>query len=152
MNKLIQLNLSVDAENTDEVKKVISFLQRIVGPETIETKEPVVTTATEEVVEPVKKKRTSRKKAVEPEPVEEENGLAPVEKAAAVDPKAEPVKEEVETDDSGLTLQDVKTAVSEKQADHREALKAKLKELGSKSVTLLEQKDYKAMYDLAKSL
>lgn len=97
------------------------------------------------------------------EPVEKElkrvaeaeaEAVASVEKEVAkaeAKPVAEPAKPKEEAVKK-ITIEDVRAALASKVNDHREAIKAKLDELGAPSVTKLDPSKYEVMHNFLNSL
>lgn len=83
--------------------------------------------------------------------VEEAKISAEAVKKAAEEAKPEPSKEEP-TAEKTISIEDVRGALTAKINDHRETIKAKLTELGAKSVTTLEPSKYQEMYNFLNSL
>ena len=78
---------------------------------------------------------------------------SPVQKAAeAGKAAAAAVKAEEQKPAKTVTIEDVRTALASKVNDHREAIKAKLDELGAPSVTKLDPSKYEVMHNFLNSL
>ena len=84
----------------------------------------------------------------------EAEAIDSVEKEVAkteAEPVVEPAKPEKEAAKK-VTIEDVRAALASKVNDHREAIKAKLDELGAPSVTKLDPSKYEEMYNFLNSL
>lgn len=115
-----------------------------------------------ESLEPIKAilgmSQSGRCNTVNPHPVAIE-GVAVTEEARAMDKakaaKAEeqkPVKAEEQKPAKAVTIEDVRAALASKVNDHRDAIKAKLDELGAPSVTKLDPSKYEEMHKFLNSL
>lgn len=54
--------------------------------------------------------------------------------------------------DPAVSIQDIRTLLASKVGNHREAIRAKLTELGAKNVTGLDARNYDAFYEFLKDL
>lgn len=54
--------------------------------------------------------------------------------------------------DPAVSIQDIRTLLASKVDNHREAIRAKLTELGAKNVTGLDARNYDAFYEFLKDL
>lgn len=54
--------------------------------------------------------------------------------------------------DPAVSIQDIRTLLASKVDNHREAIRAKLTELGAKNVTGLDVRNYDAFYEFLKNL
>lgn len=54
--------------------------------------------------------------------------------------------------DPSVSIQDIRTLLASKVDNHREAIRAKLTELGAKNVTGLDARNYDAFYEFLKDL
>lgn len=54
--------------------------------------------------------------------------------------------------DPAVSIQDIRTLLASKVDNHREAIRAKLTELGAKNVTGLDVRNYDAFYEFLKDL
>ena len=73
------------------------------------------------------------------------------EKSAEEKNEAEEAKK-VETEEAPVTLEILRTLLSEKVSNHRDEIKAKLTELNSPSLTRLPESAYQEMYNFLMSL
>ncbi|MDE5977970.1 MAG: hypothetical protein K2G70_05850, partial [Turicibacter sp.] len=72
--------------------------------------------------------------------------------SSASAPPSAPAPAPAPAPDSGITLNDIRKAVSLKVNDHREAIKAKLLEIGAASVTKIDPSKYQEMINFLNSL
>lgn len=56
------------------------------------------------------------------------------------------------TEESDVSIQDIRTLLASKVDNHRETIRAKLTELGAKNVTGLDARNYDAFYEFLKDL
>lgn len=54
--------------------------------------------------------------------------------------------------DTAVSIQDIRTLLASKVDNHREAIRAKLTELGARNVTGLDARNYDAFYEFLKNL
>lgn len=54
--------------------------------------------------------------------------------------------------DPAVSIQDIRTLLASKVDNHREAIRAKLTELGARNVTGLDVRNYDAFYEFLKNL
>lgn len=54
--------------------------------------------------------------------------------------------------DPAVSIQDIRTLLASKVGNHREAIRAKLTELGARNVTGLDARNYDAFYEFLKNL
>ena len=57
-----------------------------------------------------------------------------------------------EKSDPAVSIQDIRTLLASKVDNHREAIRAKLTELGARNVTGLDARNYDAFYEFLKDL
>lgn len=145
----IEIKVSVDLTNDAEREALNAFMAVLGGAQT----EPsLVKVATPEPLkeEPKKVARPKQYKPVE-EPIKEEPEQQP---AAA--PKSEPKQEEPAgekaKEETTVTLLDLRKMVSERAAGHRDAMKAKLTELGAANVSTLDEDKYSEFHSFLLTL
>lgn len=96
---------------------------------------------------PVTVKTTDVKKSV---PAQDVKKPAP---APAPAPKKTEEPEPMPMDsDPAVSIQDIRTLLASKVDNHREAIRAKLTELGARNVTGLDARNYDAFYEFLKDL
>lgn len=156
-----------DPENKEQLRAAATYFATLAGAKiwglAEETKEV-------ETPEPVKAEKVETPKAEEPksQKVKEEEPQAEAEKAeeeekpkkkkAATKKKAAPkkkeeLKEEVEeAEEAEITLDELRQALSPKVKTHKEELRAKMRELGAKNISTLEESKYGEFYSFIKTL
>lgn len=104
---------------------------------------------------PVTVKTTDVKKSV---PAQDVKKPAPAPAPAPVPKKTEepePMPMDANSSlgsDPAVSIQDIRTLLASKVDNHREAIRAKLTELGAKNVTGLDARNYDAFYEFLKDL
>lgn len=66
--------------------------------------------------------------------------------------KPAPAPKKTEESDPAVSIQDIRTLLASKVDNHREAIRAKLTELGARNVTGLDVRNYDAFYEFLKNL
>lgn len=157
-----------DPENKEQLKAAAVYFGSLAGlspalnGKGVETPEPVKAEKVEtpepkkaEAPEPVKAEKAE---APAPEPVEEEK---PKKKKAAPKKKADPKKKEEpkeeveeveESEGANISLDELRQALSSKVKTHKEELRAKMRELGAKNISTLEESKYDEFYSYIKTL
>lgn len=67
-------------------------------------------------------------------------------------PAPAPAPEKTEESEPAVSIQDIRTLLASKVDNHREAIRAKLTELGARNVTGLDARNYDAFYEFLKDL
>ena len=67
-------------------------------------------------------------------------------------PAPAPVPKKTEESEPAVSIQDIRTLLASKVDNHREAIRAKLTELGARNVTGLDVRNYDAFYEFLKDL
>ena len=67
-------------------------------------------------------------------------------------PAPAPAPAPKKTEEPVVSIQDIRTLLASKVDNHRETIRAKLTELGSKNVTGLDARNYDAFYEFLKDL
>lgn len=104
---------------------------------------------------PVTVKTTDVKK---PDPAQDVKKPAPAPAPAPVPKKneePEPMPMDANSSlgsDPAVSIQDIRTLLASKVDNHREAIRAKLTELGARNVTGLDARNYDAFYEFLKNL
>lgn len=73
-------------------------------------------------------------------------------KKPAPAPAPAPVPKKTEESEPANSIQDIRTLLASKVDNHREAIRAKLTELGARNVTGLDARNYDAFYEFLKDL
>lgn len=66
--------------------------------------------------------------------------------------KPAPAPDPKKVEEPAVSIQDIRTLLASKVDNHREAIRAKLTELGAKNVTGLDARNYDAFYEFLKDL
>lgn len=77
---------------------------------------------------------------------------APAQDVKKPAPAPAPVPKKTEESDPAVSIQDIRTLLASKVDNHREAIRAKLTELGARNVTGLDARNYDAFYEFLKDL
>lgn len=161
-----------DPENKEQLKAAATYFACLAGGEMfgVAEKTPIKAGGTPngkgvETPEPVKAEKAEKapelKKVEDPEPekVEEEEKpkkKTPAKKEATPKKKEEEPKEEVdeaeETEGANISLDELRQALSSKVKTHKEELRAKMRELGAKNISTLEESKYDEFYSYIKTL
>ena len=134
------IKISIEIDSTDE-KKMSALFALVCGDQ--KALEDLKVTDAEEVKVPTASKpRPSRAKAKpEPEPETE-----PEEEEEETSDDVDPDFEEEETEEIGI--EDVRAIQAEKIGKHKPAIIAALKKFGATGISSLDEKHYKAYYDI----
>lgn len=119
----VEIKLSVDLSNEDQVNETLAFLKKFSSD-----------TEEEQPKKPAAKKTPSKS--------------AP-KKAAA---KKDEPKEEAEENESSVTMDDLRSLVVQKGKTHKPAIKKKLTELGAENVPTLDESKYEEFKDFLEDL
>lgn len=130
---VIDIHISADTEND---KELLASLGAVLGGTVQKTAAVVALAKQSETTTKKTKASTKTTKKVE-DPVEDSTE-APAEVEDATEKE--------------ITLDDLREVLALKKDDHRDAIKAKLEELGAKRVSAVEEKDYRTMYDFMHEL
>ncbi len=117
MSNTIKIKVELDLDNHAHVKAFTLFLNSVNG----ET-EPEA-----EVVAPTKPRTRRSSEQVKADKLKEEAS------------KAEDTNTDTTTEEATIKIQDVRSMLQTKVTEHRDAIKAKLSELGANNVTSLEE-------------
>lgn len=148
----IKIEVSLDTADQKTVKAFADFLYSLSGgtPATVKNTEASATEIEEEqpapspaTTAPATRTRASRAKVKE-EPKVEESEETPV--------KEEPAKAVKEEKESSISLTDIRTNMSQKIEDHRDAIAKKMKGYGAKNITTLQPENYEDFNDFILSL
>lgn len=128
----IKLEVAIDVTNPVQVEALNIFL-KVLGNNAQTADAPVKTI-------PASKAATKKVEEIK------------VEAPEVVSPAAEAAQEEAPKEDSTIKIEEVRALLSKKVANHRDAIKNKLTELGANNVTSLDKKHYQAFTDFLNSL
>lgn len=161
---MTRIHISIETQGLDalQANNLATFISSLESPNTFldraEYPEPAVEnelnaksrfTADEQEEKPKTTRNRTKKVDV---PAEE----AKAENVEVVEPETvAPAQEEGADDLMGeevpaITIEQIRSLVSEKQADHKEAIRAKLKEFDAANVTALPKENYAAFYTFLK--
>ena len=152
----IKFEMSLDINDQKTVKAFADFLNIVAGAEpSVQTEQKTGEAKTDEPApakstpaksrasrakNPIQQEETQESKTASDESDKEEDTAGSTANVAE-DVKAEPAKEEAKNAPS-VSLDDIRSNMSKKVADHREALQKKLKEYGAKNITTLPEDKY----------
>lgn len=128
MAKQIKIEFTVDLENKNEVLNLIDMLHGFLPEGYVKEEE------TEEEEEEAEEAPAKTKKKA---PVKAASKKAPVKVEEEAEEEAEG-----EAEESDIKIEDVRALLAKKVNDNRDAIKAKLTELGANNVTSLESSNY----------
>lgn len=104
---------------------------------------------------PVTVKKTDVKKSVPAQDVEKPAPAPAPAPAPKKTEETEPMPMDANSSlgsDPAVSIQDIRTLLASKVDNHREAIRAKLTELGARNVTGLDARNYDAFYEFLKNL
>lgn len=152
-----KIKFTIDTQDADGIAKAVRMLQAINGTATtVATTE----TETEEVAEEettAKKERKPRQSKVEKAETKVETETetkveTETEEKTAEEVEEKPTEKESPKETKSVTLDELRTLLSEKVGDHRESIKNKLKELGAASVSTLAEDKYEELFNFLDTL
>lgn len=154
-----------DPENKEQLKAAAVYFGSLAGlsptlnGKEVETPEPVkaekVETPKAQAQEPEPVKEKAEAPAPEPEEEEKPKRKTAPKKKAAPEKKEEPKEEVAEVEESegaNISLDELRQALSSKVKTHKEELRAKMRELGAKNISTLEESKYDEFYSFIKTL
>ena len=121
----VEIKFEANLEETQDLEMVRKICQ-VIGSNP-------VTVKTADVKKPAPAPAPAPKKTEEPEPM-------PMDANSSLG------------SDPAVSIQDIRTLLASKVDNHREAIRAKLTELGAKNVTGLDARNYDAFYEFLKDL
>lgn len=121
----VEIKFEANLEETQDLEMVRKICQ-VIGANPVTVKKSVP-------AQDVKKPVPAPKKTEEPEPM-------PMDANSSLG------------SDPAVSIQDIRTLLASKVDNHREAIRAKLTELGAKNVTGLDARNYDAFYEFLKDL
>lgn len=135
----IEIKFEANLEETQDLEMVRKICQAIgSNPVTVKTTDAKTTDAkksapAQDVKKPAPAQTPTPKKMEEPEPM-------PMDTNSSLG------------SDPAVSIQDIRTLLASKVDNNREAIRAKLTELGAKNVTGLDARNYDAFYEFLKDL
>ena len=121
----VEIKFEANLEETQDLEMVRKICQ-VIGANPVTVKKSVP-------AQDVKKPAPAPEKTEEPEPM-------PMDANSSLG------------SDPAVSIQDIRTLLASKVDNHREAIRAKLTELGAKNVTGLDARNYDAFYEFLKYL
>ena len=130
----VEIKFEANLEETQDLEMVRKICQAIgSNPVTVKTTDPEKPAPAQDGEKPAPAQTPTPKKMEEPEPM-------PMDTNSSLG------------SDPAVSIQDIRTLLASKVDNHREAIRAKLTELGAKNVTGLDARNYDAFYEFLKNL
>lgn len=133
----VEIKFETNLEETQDLEMVRKICQicQVIGanPETVKTTDVKKSAPAQDVKKPAPAPTPAPKNTEEPEPM-------PMDANSSLG------------SDPAVSIQDIRTLLASKVDNHREAIRAKLTELGARNVTGLDARNYDAFYEFLKDL
>ena len=130
----VEIKFEANLEETQDLEMVRKICQAIgSNPVTVKTTDVKKPAPAQDVKKPAPAQTPVPKKTEEPEPM-------PMDANSSLG------------SDPAVSIQDIRTLLANKVDNHREAIRAKLTELGAKNVTGLDARNYDSFYEFLKDL
>lgn len=130
----VEIKFEANLEETQDLEMVRKICQVIgANPVTVKTTDVKKSVPAQDVKKPAPAPAPVPKKTEEPEPM-------PMDANSSLG------------SDPAVSIQDIRALLASKVDNHREAIRAKLTELGAKNVTGLDVRNYDAFYEFLKDL
>lgn len=130
----VEIKFEANLEETQDLEMVRKICQAIgSNPVTVKTTDVKKPAPAQDVKKPAPAQTPTPKKMEEPEPI-------PMDTNSSLG------------SDPAVSIQDIRTLLASKVDNNREAIRAKLTELGAKNVTGLDARNYDAFYEFLKNL
>ena len=130
----VEIRLEANLEEPQDLEMVRKICQAIgSNPVTVKTTDVKKPAPAQDVKKPAPAPALAPKKMGEPEPM-------PMDANSSLG------------SDPAVSIQDIRTLLASKVDNHREAIRAKLTELGAKNVTGLDPRNYDSFYGFLKNL
>lgn len=130
----VEIKFEANLEETQDLEMVRKICQVIgANPVTVKTTDVKKSVPAQDVKKPAPAPAPVPKKTEEPEPM-------PMDANSSLG------------SDPAVSIQDIRTLLASKVDNHREAIRAKLTELGARNVTGLDTQNYDAFYEFLKDL
>ena len=130
----IEIKIEANLEEKQDLEMVRKICQVIgANPVTVKTTDVKKSVPAQDVNKPAPAPAPTPKKTEEPEPM-------PMDANSSLG------------SDPAVSIQDIRTLLANKVDNHREAIRAKLTELGTRNVTVLDARNYDAFYEFLKNL
>lgn len=128
----VEIKFEANLEETQDLEMVRKICQVIgANPVTVKTTDVKKSVPAQDVKKPAPAPAPVPKKTEEPMPMDANSSLG---------------------SDPAVSIQDIRTLLASKVDNHREAIRAKLTELGARNVTGLDARNYDAFYEFLKNL
>lgn len=130
----VEIKFEANLEETQDLEMVRKICQ-VIGsnPVTVKTTDAKKQAPAQDVKKPAPAQTPAPEKTGEPEPL-------PMDANSSLG------------SDPAVSIQDIRTLLASKVDNHREAIRAKLTELGAKNVTGLDARNYDEFYEFLKDL
>jgi hypothetical protein len=130
----VEIKFEANLEETQDLEMVRKICQAIgSNPVTVKTTDVKKPAPAQDVKKPAPAQTPTPKKMEEPEPM-------PMDTNSSLG------------SDPAVSIQDIRTLLASKVDNNREAIRAKLTELGAKNVTGLDARNYDSFYEFLKDL
>ena len=130
----VEIKFEANLEETQDLEMVRKICQAIgSNPVTVKTTDDRKPAPAQDVKKPAPAQTPTPKKMEEPEPM-------PMDTNSSLG------------SDPAVSIQDIRALLASKVDNHREAIRAKLTELGAKNVTGLDARNYDSFYEFLKDL
>lgn len=130
----VEIKFEANLEETQDLEMVRKICQAIgSNPVTVKTTDVKKSAPAQDVKKPAPAQTPTPKKMEEPEPM-------PMDTNSSLG------------SDPAVSIQDIRTLLASKVDNNREAIRAKLTELGAKNVTGLDARNYDLFYEFLKDL
>lgn len=130
----VEIKFEANLEETQDLEMVRKICQAIgSNPVTVKTTDAQKPAPAQDVKKPAPAQTPTPKKTEEPEPM-------PMDANSSLG------------SDPAVSIQDIRTLLASKVDNNREAIRAKLTELGAKNVTGMDARNYDSFYEFLKGL
>lgn len=128
----VEIKFEANLEETQDLEMVCKICKVIgANPVTVKTTDVKKSVPAQDVKKPAPAPAPRKTEEPEPMPMDANSSLG---------------------SDPAVSIQDIRTLLASKVDNHREAIRAKLTELGAKNVTGLDARNYDAFYEFLKDL
>lgn len=128
----VEIKFEANLGETQDLEMVSKLCQALgADPVTVETTDVKKSAPAQDVKKPAPAPAPKKVKEPEPMPMDANSSLG---------------------SDPAVSIQDIRTLLASKVDNHREAIRAKLTELGARNVTGLDAQNYDAFYEFLKDL
>lgn len=128
----VEIKFEANLEETQDLEMVRKICQVIgANPVTVKTADVKKSVPAQDVKKPAPAPAPKKVEEPEPMPMDANSSLG---------------------SDPAVSIQDIRTLLASKVDNHREAIRAKLTELGARNVTGLDARNYDAFYEFLKDL